>query len=144
MLPPPFGAATRSERGKYAHPAMTENEKPVSLQELDDRLKRARGVADKSAGRVPRKGDGRSGLGIAMRLGVELVSALVIGVALGYFLDVWLGTKPWLMLLGFVLGAAAGFMGVYRVATGLGQTVGYRHDKHEQSNDDDGSDENAR
>ncbi len=79
-----------------------------------------------------------------MRLGVELVSALVIGVAIGYFLDLWLGTKPWLMLVFFVFGAAAGFMGVYRAATGLGQTVGYRQDKQDGKVDGDGGGSQAR
>ena len=119
---------------------MTEDKETASLRELDERLRRARGAADQAAGRVPSKADGRSGLGFAMRLGVELVAALVIGVAIGYFLDLWLGTKPWLMLLFFVLGSAAGFMGVYRAATGLGQTVGYRQDKPEKKSDDGGAD----
>lgn len=119
---------------------MTEDKKPADLRELDARLQRARKAANQSAGKGPPGNDGRSGLGFAMRLGVEMVSALVIGVAIGYFLDRWLGTKPWLMLLFFFLGSAAGFMGVYRAATGLGQTVGFRQDKRETQNDDeDGS-----
>ena len=61
-----------------------------------------------------------------MRLGVELVSALAIGVGIGLLLDYWLGTGPWLMLLFFLLGSAAGFMNVYRAATGIGQGVGYK------------------
>lgn len=61
-----------------------------------------------------------------MRIGVEIVAALIVGVAIGYFLDRWLGTKPWFLLLFFVLGAAAGFMNVFRVVGGLGGQVGYR------------------
>jgi ATP synthase protein I len=120
---------------------MTEDKKPASLEELDAKLRQARDAADKSGGRTKPEGDGRSGLGFAMRIGVELVAALVIGVAIGYFLDQWLGTKPWLMLLGFVFGSAAGFLGVYRAANGLGQTVGYQHDK-QKSNEENGSNRN--
>lgn len=116
---------------------MTEDKKPADLRDLDARLQQAREAAKKSAGEVPPGSDGRSGLGFAMRLGVEMVAALVIGVAIGYFLDRWLGTKPWLMLLFFLLGSAAGFMGVYRAATGLGQTVGYRQDKRKTQNDEE-------
>ena len=141
MLPPPSGAATGSDRGVEAHPAMTEDKETADLRKLDERLRQARSTADESAGRAPSKADSRSGLGFALRLGVELVSALVIGVAIGYFLDLWLGTKPWLMLLFFVLGAAAGFMGVYRAAMSLGQTVGYRHDKQTKTRDDGGDDQ---
>ena len=53
--------------------------------------------------------------GIGFRAGVELVSALGVGVLIGLGLDRWLGTFPWLFLLFFVLGAAAGVMNIYRL-----------------------------
>ena len=56
-------------------------------------------------------------MGIGFRVGVELVSALLVGIGIGYLLDRWLGTTPWLFLLGFVAGAAAGIMNVYRLFT---------------------------
>ncbi len=143
MLPPLSGAGTRSDGSFTAYQAMTEDKKPASLQEFDAKLRQARDAADKSGGRTEPEGDGRSGLGFAMRIGVELVAALIVGVAIGYFLDQWLGTKPWLMLLGFILGSVAGFLGGYRAATGLGQTVGYRHDEQESS-DENGSDSQDR
>ena len=51
----------------------------------------------------------------------ELVAALLVGVGLGYLADRWLGTLPLLSLLGFLFGAAAGMLNVYRVSTGQGQ-----------------------
>jgi len=33
-------------------------------------------------------------------LGLEFSSAVIGGLVLGYYLDEWLGTEPWLMLLG--------------------------------------------
>jgi ATP synthase protein I len=53
--------------------------------------------------------------GIGFRAGVEVVSALVVGVAAGWFLDRWLGTWPWLFLLFFVFGSVAGVLNVYRL-----------------------------
>jgi len=53
--------------------------------------------------------------GVGFRAGVEIVAALVVGVALGWSLDRWLGTFPWLFLVFFVLGSAAGIMNVYRL-----------------------------
>jgi ATP synthase protein I len=139
MLPALSGAEPGSEEGVAAHPAMTEERKPASLRDLDARLRQAREAADASAGRTTRRGGGGTGgLGFALRIGVELVAALIIGVAIGYFLDRWLGTTPWLMLLFFILGAVAGFMGVYRAAAGLGQTVGYRHDAQDKKSGEDG------
>ena len=47
-------------------------------------------------------------------VGFAMVSATVIGLAGGYFLDQWLGTKPWLLLLGLGFGIAAGFVIFFR------------------------------
>ena len=57
----------------------------------------------------------RKGLALASRVGLELVAATVLGAGLGYGLDRWLGTGPWLVVVGVVLGAAAGFLAVYRL-----------------------------
>jgi ATP synthase protein I len=53
--------------------------------------------------------------GVGFRAGVEVVSALVVGVGLGFLLDRWLGTWPWLFLVCFVLGSVAGVLNVYRL-----------------------------
>ncbi len=53
--------------------------------------------------------------GVGFRAGVEVVSALVVGVGLGWLLDRWLGTWPWLFLVFFILGGVAGVMNVYRL-----------------------------
>lgn len=53
--------------------------------------------------------------GVGFRAGIEVVSALVVGVLIGLALDRWLGTWPWLFLLFFVLGAVAGVLNVYRM-----------------------------
>ncbi len=57
----------------------------------------------------------RKGLALASRVGLELVAATVLGAGLGYGLDRWLGTGPWLLVVGVVLGAVAGFLAVYRL-----------------------------
>jgi ATP synthase protein I len=51
-----------------------------------------------------------------VRVGVDLVSGIVVGVLIGLFLDRWLETGPWLMLVFFVLGSAAGVTNVIRTA----------------------------
>lgn len=100
---------------------MSEKEPPDSLSELDARLRRFREkTAEKSGlnGSTPQ--GSMSGLGIAMRLGTELVAALIVGVGIGYGLDRWLGTAPWFMVVFFFLGSGAGILNVYRMASGLG------------------------
>jgi len=46
-------------------------------------------------------------------IGIQLVVSTFIGLAMGYYLDKWLGTKPWMLLLFLLLGIAAGFKNVY-------------------------------
>ncbi len=47
-------------------------------------------------------------------IGVTLVAATAIGLAIGYGLDRWLGTSPWLTLTFTLLGIAAGFINLFR------------------------------
>lgn len=53
-------------------------------------------------------------LGELSSIGFALVIATVIGLVAGYWLDRWLGTAPWLMLIGLGLGIAAGFVNLFR------------------------------
>lgn len=52
-----------------------------------------------------------------IRIGVELVSGVLTGMFIGYFLDKFLNTQPLCFLIGFVLGALGGGLNVYRLAT---------------------------
>ncbi len=56
-----------------------------------------------------------SPMGIGVRVGVELVSALAVSVAIGWGLDRWLGTRPWFLALFVLLGGAAGVANVWRL-----------------------------
>lgn len=47
-------------------------------------------------------------------VGLELGLSVGIGLLVGYYMDRWLGTAPWLMLLWLVFGLVAGFRGVFR------------------------------
>ena len=58
---------------------------------------------------------GGSALGIGVRVGVELVSALVVAVAIGWGLDYLFGTKPILIAVFVLLGGAAGVLNVWRL-----------------------------
>ena len=55
-------------------------------------------------------------LGSAFKLGTELVAAVVVGTIIGFILDNWFGTKPWLIIIFFFLGAAAGMLNVIKAA----------------------------
>jgi ATP synthase protein I len=49
-----------------------------------------------------------------MRLSIELVAGAVAGILIGLLLDRWLNSSPWLTILFFFLGCAAGFRNLRR------------------------------
>ena len=55
-------------------------------------------------------------LGSAFKLGTELVAAVAVGTIIGFILDNWFDTKPWLIIIFFFLGAAAGMLNIIRTA----------------------------
>ncbi len=55
-------------------------------------------------------------MGSAFKLGTELVSAVAVGTIIGFILDSWFDTKPWLIIIFFFLGAGAGMLNVIRTA----------------------------
>ena len=55
-------------------------------------------------------------LGNALKLGTELVAAVVVGTIIGFILDNWFDTKPWFIIIFFFLGTAAGILNVIRTA----------------------------
>jgi ATP synthase protein I len=67
----------------------------------------------------PEKGRALRSLGALSAVGLSFVLAVIIGTALGYVLDRWLGTSPWLFLLCFFLGLAAGMRTVFRTVAAV-------------------------
>jgi ATP synthase protein I len=51
---------------------------------------------------------------MGFRVGAELLSGVLVGAGIGYFLDKTLGTKPWFLVSLLLIGACAGFLNVYR------------------------------
>ncbi|MCX8118400.1 MAG: AtpZ/AtpI family protein [Desulfobacterota bacterium] len=48
-------------------------------------------------------------------IGVEMLASVLIGAFGGYGLDLLLKTRPWLMIVGFILGSVAGFRSIFRL-----------------------------
>ncbi len=84
---------------------------------FEERLKAAR--ERRGLDPVPKQEGGMSWaqrpLAMAFRVAGELIAALVVGVAIGWWLDRLLGTTPWLLVLFLVLGFAAGIVNVWRL-----------------------------
>jgi ATP synthase protein I len=84
---------------------------------FEDRLRAARGRHGMDIPTGPdlsRTTREASALNVGLRVGVELVSALVVAVAIGWALDHWLHTLPLFLVIFVVLGGAAGLLNVWR------------------------------
>ncbi len=85
------------------------------------RAQEARRVADKPRGEAA--SGNMSGLARGLRLGSEFVAAILVGAGMGYLLDQWLQTSPWLMLILLLLGFVAGVMNVVRTAAQMNKVA---------------------
>ena len=69
---------------------------------------------------MPRRDeDGNRNIGIAYAAAFTLFASVAVFCGLGWLLDRWLGTAPWLMVVGLLLGAAAGFYEFIRLTAKL-------------------------
>jgi ATP synthase protein I len=55
-------------------------------------------------------------LAVASSMGIAIVLATVIGLAVGYYLDKYFDTSPWLTLIFLILGIIAGFKNIWVIA----------------------------
>jgi len=101
--------------------------RPPSLNDLGARLDEARSAQDRRRGKGSRDQAAR-GFGAGLQIAVEVVAAVAVGVAIGWALDEWFGTRPWFLVVFFVLGVAAAGMNVYRRAARIVGLSDKRHD----------------
>jgi ATP synthase protein I len=93
------------------------------LETLDERLDRLQRSEAKKASRLQGDAGNRAG-----RLVVsQLVGGPLGGAVVGWVLDQWLGTAPWLLLGLMFIGFAGGFINVMRMSGSP------RHDSNERS-----------
>ncbi len=91
----------------------------VESDDFDRRLREAEAKARQRSGTEPTDRGRAEGMAVGLRIAVELAAAVVIGTAIGFGLDRWLGTKPLFLVVFFIVGCAAGFLNVYRTAQEL-------------------------
>ena len=87
----------------------------VDLKDFKTRLKIAKDKF-KNNSIITNNNENSSFIGSAFKLGAELVSAVLVGTIIGFILDTWFDTKPWLIILFFFLGSAAGILNVIKTA----------------------------
>jgi len=83
----------------------------------DDLKTRLKIAKSKFKNKNPSEKDSKkSSFGKAFQLSTELVSAVLVATIIGFILDNWFDTKPWLIIIFFFIGVAAGIMNVIRSA----------------------------
>ena len=84
------------------------------FEALSTRLKIAKKKANKNSFANNKRNT--SSLGTALKLSTEMVVAVFVGSIIGFILDNWFDSKPWLTIILFFAGAAAGILNVIRSA----------------------------
>jgi len=67
------------------------------------------------------RGPSRSQTAQLVNLGTMLFACVAVGLAAGYFADRWIGTSPWLLLIGLALGIVAAGVNLYRTIKTLNE-----------------------
>ena len=88
-----------------------------NLKEIATRLEIAKKNFKKN--KIINRGSNATSLGKAFKISTELVASVVVGTTLGFILDNWFGTKPWLTICFFFLGATAGILNVIKSAKNM-------------------------
>jgi ATP synthase protein I len=104
---------------------MSESRPPDPLARLGEKIDKARAERVRKQPVVVDRSVLQQGMGLGVRIGIELVGAIVVSTGLGWGIDRWFGTRPWGMIVLFFLGVAAGMLNVYRAVTGISGPVGY-------------------
>ena len=89
----------------------------MSKQSLKTRLEIAKKKIQNKTNST--KSEKNSNFGEAFKLSTELVAAVVVGTIIGFILDQWFGTKPWLILIFFFVGVIAGILNVIKSAKNM-------------------------
>ena len=100
---------------------MSEKTPPDPLAQLGEKIEQARRDQlrreGKNLGSVP-----QGPLALAFRIAIELVAALIVGLAIGWGIDYLLKPRvPWGLIVFFFIGAAAGMLNVVRATKELGR-----------------------
>ena len=85
-----------------------------SIKEISTRLEIAKKNLKKN--KAKNNSSNAASLGKALKISTELVAAVVVGSTIGFILDNWFDSKPWLTVIFFFVGAVAGILNVIRSA----------------------------
>src|SRR5204863_6303227 len=106
------GGSAESPRGRAFDRSMADRNPPEDrLDDLRKRVAKARGETSSTSQPTD------SAASLALRFGGEFGAAILVGALLGYGVDFLVHTSPWGLVIGLVLGFAAGVANIVRVAS---------------------------
>ena len=88
-----------------------------NLKEISTRLEIAKRNIKRDL--IKNRSSNVASLGKALKISTELVAAVVVGTLLGFILDSWFDTRPWLTISFFFIGVAAGILNVIKSAKSM-------------------------
>ena len=83
------------------------------IKSLNQRIQKAKDTSNMGQNKPP------SPVGKAMKVVVEIVAAMAVGLGIGLLIDNYFNTRPIFTLIFFLLGSAAVILNVFRVAKSL-------------------------
>ena len=88
--------------------------KTKEIADLDQRISSFKQKSASHARQTAREQRDYSRAGVGFQISTVLLSGVLVGAAIGYFLDEVCGTKPWLLAIFTIFGGAAGILNIYR------------------------------
>ena len=88
-----------------------------NIKEISTRLEIAKNKIKKK--QIKNNSSNAASIGKALKISTELVAAVVVGTTLGFILDNWLDTRPWLTISFFIIGVVAGILNVIKSAKNM-------------------------
>jgi ATP synthase protein I len=125
------GADQKPGRGQ------TDRDTELIKRRLHDLEGKVRDARERHAPASSEAQDRGTAMGEALKLSTELIGGVAVGGFIGWALDHWLGTAPILLVVFFILGAAAGIMNVIRTAQRRQAAAGPLPGKDLPPDDDD-------
>lgn len=65
--------------------------------------------------------------GVAIKASTDMLSAIIVGAGLGVAIDKYFDSYPWALIIGFLLGSAAGLLNIYRGLCRMGYGLNRRN-----------------
>lgn len=88
-------------------------QKPKDIAKLEEKISKLQTKEQEVRGIKPQN-EYSSAASIGFRIATELLSGVIIGGGIGWFLDDVFSSTPYLLIIFILFGGAAGFLNVYR------------------------------